>query len=73
MSRDQFNRKHLTEGQYLRLVDVVRESDNASSRTEFQERVLQILEDIPGLELISDSEANHIINKLWSLYHDQHQ
>ena len=73
MSQDQFNQTDLTEDQYLQIVDVLKKHGDDIPENEFPEYILQWLEDIPGLELISDSEANEIINKLWSLYHDQNQ
>jgi len=71
MSWDQFNQTGLTEDQYLRMVDVLKKHRYRLPRAEFSEHVFQILEDMSGLELISDSEADQIINKLWSLYHEQ--
>ena len=71
MSQDQFNQTSLTEDQHLRLIDALREYGDDIPENEFPEYVLQLLEDVPGLELVSDSEATLIINKLWSLYHDQ--
>ncbi len=74
MSQDQFNQNHLSNSEHRRLVEVLYEEHGGGvSKSEFPDRVLRLLEDVPGLELISDSEAKPIINKLWSLYHDQSQ
>ena len=71
MSQDQFNQIDLKEDQYFQIIEVLNDYGNDIPKDEFPEYVLRLVEDIPGLELISDSEAQRIINKLWSLYHDQ--
>ena len=71
MSRDQFNRNTLTDDQYLRLVEILKSHETFILQSDFPEQVLQLLEDVPGLELMSDSASNHIIQKLWSLYYGQ--
>ena len=36
---------------------------------EFSDQVLMLFEDISGLEEITDSESQTLINQLWSKYH----
>jgi len=64
MRQDQFNQAGLTEDQYLRLAEILKEHVNDISTTEFSEYVLRLIENIPRLELVSDSEVSSIINKL---------
>jgi len=72
MSQDQFNQTSLSDDDFVRLCDVLVEKyGQRIPKQEFADRVFLLFEDIPGFEFVSDSQANSIINKLWSLYHDQ--
>ena len=72
MSQDQFNQTSLSDDDLVRLRDVLIEKHgHRIPKQEFADRVFLIFEDIPGFEFVSDSEAKSIIDKLWSLYHDQ--
>jgi len=71
MSQEPSNPTELTAEQQKRLVEIIREYRPDLSIAGFSDRVLVLLEDVSGFEFVSDSEAQRIINKLWSLYHDQ--
>jgi len=38
------------------------------NKFKFSDRCLQLFEDIAGFESLTDSQANKIINQLWSRY-----
>lgn len=72
MSQKQFNPIRLDNHQLASIVDLLLEAHgNKLTKTVFADLVLLLLEDVSGFECVSDSEAQSIINKLWSLYHDQ--
>jgi hypothetical protein len=39
-------------------------------RSDFNEHILNLFEDIPGLELLSLQSAFDYLNILWSIYHE---
>ena len=71
MSPKLFNPIKLTPNQRTQLVDIVSQTEPTLLFDKFSDRVLMLLEDIPGFESLSDSESQSIINQLWSLYHGQ--
>jgi len=70
MNHEITNKTELSIDQQKRLVDIITDQFGPSlSIDDFNEQVLLLFEDIPGFEVISDSESHTIINQLWSYYH----
>jgi hypothetical protein len=70
MNHEVTNKTELSIDQQKTLAEII--SDQFGPRlssNEFTDRVLLMFEDIPGFEMISDSESQNIINQLWSYYH----
>ena len=72
MSQDRFDLFYLSDDQLFQLVDVLSQQYGIDlSRTDFADHMLQLFEDIPGFETVTDSDTQPIIDSLWSLYCDQ--
>jgi len=39
----------------------------------FEDVMLSLFEDVPGLECLSDTQTQRLIHELWIIYHDQSQ
>lgn len=62
----------LSEDEKIRLVAIVRDQHGQFLLLDkFAEEALRLLEDIPGLECLPDTEAQSLINELWVIYHDR--
>lgn len=70
MNHEITNRTRLSTDQQQSLIQIVtKQFGQALSFEEFTDQVLLLFEDIPGFEVISDSEAQSLIHQLWSDYH----
>ena len=70
MNHEITNNTELTADQQQTLVEIISDqSGHNLSFDAFTDQVLLLFEDISGFEMISDSESQAIINKLWSYYH----
>lgn len=62
----------LSEDEMIRLAAIVRDQHGQFLLLdEFTEEALRLLEDIPGLECLPDTDAQSLINELWVTYHDR--
>ena len=72
MNHEITNNTELSTNQIRSLVKIISDQGGHNlSFDEFTNQGLLLFEDIPGFEMISDSESKIIINQLWSLYHGQ--
>jgi len=72
MSQKQPHKQGLSNGQLQTIVDVLcARHGQELPKCEFDDALLLLFEDIPGLELVSDSETQTMISELWSLYNEQ--
>ena len=70
MNHDITIKTELSTDQQKTLVEIISDQFGHNlSFDEFSDQVLLLLEDIPGFEVITDSESQTIINQLWSYYH----
>jgi hypothetical protein len=70
MNYEVTNKTELSIDQQKTLVNIISDqSGHNLSFDEFSDQVLLLLEDIPGFEVMTDSESQTIINQLWSYYH----
>ena len=70
MSHEITTRTALSTDQQKTLVRIISDQFGPSlSFEEFTDQVLLLFEDIPGFEMINDSESQTLINQLWSYYH----
>ena len=70
MNHEITNRTALSTVQQHTLVEIIFDQFGPSLSFEsFTDLVLLLFEDIPGFEVISDSDSHTIINQLWSDYH----
>jgi len=62
----------LSEEEMTRLASIVRDQFGQFLIIErFADVMLGLFEDIPGLECLSDDQAQHLLHELWIIYHDQ--
>jgi hypothetical protein len=60
---------HLTADQMEILVQIViDESGFGQTRSQFNNNMLMMFEDVAGLETLSAKQSNRILNRLWSMY-----
>ena len=70
MNHEIANQTQLSTDQHQTPVDIISDQfGHTLTREHFTDQVLLLFEDIPGFEVISDSESQSIINQLWSYYH----
>ena len=68
-SRQQSCCTKLTTAQLTELVTIIAEDHGSMlSRPEFNDVVLMLCEDIAGLELLTHTERNQLLKKMWSRY-----
>jgi hypothetical protein len=70
MNHEITNTTELSIDQQKTLVEII--SDQSGPHLtfdEFTDQVLLLFEDIAGFEVISDSDSQILINRLWSKYH----
>ena len=64
--------KHLTKSESLRLITwVIDHHGHQLKRSAFTEIVLDLFEDVSGMEGIEPLDAKETINVLWSIYRGQ--
>ena len=62
----------LTTDQQAMLLDMLNEDFGVHLEfEEFSDVLLGLFEDIPGLEMTSQSKINHLVNFIWSKYHSK--
>lgn len=62
----------LSEDEKIRLAATVRDQHGQFLLLDkFAEEALRLLEDIPGLECLPDTDAQSLIHELWVTYHDR--
>lgn len=60
---------NLTADQMAMLVQIViDESGFGQTRSQFNNNMLMLFEDVAGLETLSAKQSNRILNTLWSMY-----
>jgi len=70
MNHEIANQTELSVDQVKTLVDIIIDQFGPCLSFEhFTDQVFLLFEDIPGFEMINDSESQTIINQLWSYYH----
>ena len=70
MNHETTNKTELSIDQQETLVEIISDQFGPClSFDEFTDQMLLLFEDIPGFEVISDSDSHPIINQLWSHYH----
>jgi hypothetical protein len=70
MNHEITTKTELSIDQQKTLVEII--SDQSGSDLtfdEFTDHVLMLFEDISGFEVITDSDSQILINRLWSYYH----
>lgn len=62
----------LSEDEKIRLAAIMRDQRGQFLLLDkFTEEALRLLEDIPGLECLPDTDTQSLINELWVIYHDR--
>lgn len=62
----------LSEDEKIRLAAIMRDQHGQFLLLDkFADEVLRLLDDIPGLERLPDTDAQSIIHELWVIYHDR--
>jgi len=70
MNHEIANRTKLSVDQQKTLVEIIiGQFGHCLSFMEFTDQVLMLFENVPGFEMISESESQTVINQLWSYYH----
>jgi len=70
MNHEIAKQTELSVDQQKLLVNIISDQfGHTLTRETFTDQLLLLFEDISGFEMISDAEAQSIINQLWSYYH----
>ena len=74
MVNQKHNQRFLTNYQIQELSDVVTEQFGSDlPKDELDNAIRLVLEDIPGIEIVSTQDIHQVINQIMNSYNDQHE